>query len=90
MKILFGYWDTRKLAKGITKSFADLTFYWSKTTGDTLAKEVIDNSTASSIIASDNINTIIKQASIESADSKLACFIIDILFIFVYCVHLYV
>jgi hypothetical protein len=68
MKIIFGYWDTRKLAKGITKSFADLTFYWTKTTGDTLAKEVIDDSTASSIIASDNINTIIKQASIESAD----------------------
>ena len=68
MKIIFGYWDTRKLAKGITKSFADLTFYWTKTTGDTLAKEVIDDSTSSSIIASDNINTIIKQASIESAD----------------------
>ena len=68
MKIIFGYWDTRKLAKGITKSFADLTFYWTKTTGDTLVKEVIDDSTSSSIIASDNINTIIKQASIESAD----------------------
>ena len=68
MKIAVGYWDTRKLAKGITKTFADLTFYWTKTTGDTLAAEVIDDSTSSSIIVSDNINTIIKQASIGSAD----------------------
>jgi len=67
MKIAFGYWDTRKLAKGITKNFADLTLYWTKTTGDTLAKQV-DTTITSFIISSDNINTIIKQASIESAD----------------------
>ena len=68
MKIAFGYWDTRKLAKGITKNFADLTLYWTKTTGDTLSNEILDGTNTRVVISSDSINTIIKQANIESAD----------------------
>ena len=71
MKIAVGYWDTRQLAKGITKEFADLSFYWTKTTGDTLVYELKNLTTESCSISSDDINSIINQSNIEDIDFLL-------------------
>ena len=73
MKIAVGCWDTRHLAKGITQKFADLSFYWTKTTGDTLVNEIADLSISisSCAISSPNINTIISQSKTEDVDFLL-------------------
>jgi hypothetical protein len=71
MKIAVGFWDTRQLAKGITQKFADLSFYWTKTTGDTLVDELADLSISGCTISSPNINTIISQGKTEDVDFLL-------------------
>lgn len=68
MKIILGYWDTRRLNTSITSLLTKRTFYFTSTTADTFLTEFLHNNKQAERVITDDFNFLIKDAYTKDVD----------------------